>query len=166
VETSRLAAIPLFAGLDDTDLTAIAAAASEVEAEAGQLLASEGDFGHALYAIESGTAEVSVSGTTLRTLGPGAVFGEIAVVASGRRTASVVATSPMRLIALFKRDVWALEQRTPAAAERLRALIAEHRGADDQAVALADGPVELDGGALLNEPVADEELERRPRAAT
>ena len=75
---------------------------------------------------------MSSSGTKLVTLGPGEVFGEIAVVASGRRTACVVATSPMRLIVLFKRDVWALERRTPTAAERLRALIAERRGASDQ----------------------------------
>ena len=32
-------------------------------------------------------------------------------MASGRRTASVVATSPVRALALFKRDVWALEER-------------------------------------------------------
>jgi len=51
------------------------------------------------------------------------------VVASGRRTASVTATSPMRLIVLFKRDVWALERRAPAAPERLRELIAERQAA-------------------------------------
>ncbi|MGH3139060.1 MAG: hypothetical protein ACRDQE_04955 [Gaiellales bacterium] len=48
-------------------------------------------------------------------------------MASGHRTASVVATSPMRLIALFKRDVWALEQQSPQAAERLRTLALERR---------------------------------------
>jgi CRP/FNR family cyclic AMP-dependent transcriptional regulator len=127
VETSRLAAISLFAGLADDDLAAIAAAASEVEAGEGQALATQGDFGHALFAIESGTVEVSVDGETLATLGPGDVFGELAVMAAGRRMASVVATSPVRLIGLFKRDVWKLEQRSPLAAERLRALIAERR---------------------------------------
>ncbi len=127
METSRLATIPLFAGLDDADLATIAAAASEVDAAEGQALATEGDFGYALYAIESGTAEVSADGSPLRTLGPGDVFGEIAVIASGRRTASVVATSPMRLIVLFNREVWALEQQAPEAAARLRALIAERR---------------------------------------
>ena len=126
MEISRLAVIPLFSDLDETELAAVAEAASEVEATEGQTLATEGDFGHALYAIESGTAEVSAKGTPLRTLGPGDVFGEIAVLASGRRTASVVATSHMSLIALFKRDVWALERESPAIAERLRALIAHH----------------------------------------
>jgi CPA1 family monovalent cation:H+ antiporter len=127
VETSRLAAIPVFAGLDDADLATIAEAAAEIDAADGQSLTIEGDFGYALYAIESGTAEVSVDGSPLRTLGPGDVFGEIAVIASGRRTASVVATSPMRLIVLFNRDVWALEQQAPEAAARLRALIGERR---------------------------------------
>ncbi len=130
METARLAAIPLFADLAPTDLEAIAGVASEAEAEAGQALVTEGDFGHALYAIESGTADVSANGADLRSLGPGDVFGEIAVLASGRRTASVVATSPMRLIALFKPDVWRLERTAPEAAERLRALIAERRAAE------------------------------------
>ena len=131
METSRLASIPVFSGLADPELAAIAAAASEIEASEGQELATEGDFGHAMYVIETGTADVRVNGTTQATLGPGEVFGEIAAIASGRRTASVVATSPMQLITLFKRDLWALERDAPAAAERLRALISERRAADE-----------------------------------
>jgi CRP-like cAMP-binding protein len=127
METSRLAAIPLLADLDESDLATVAAAAHEVAVADGETLAIQGEFGHALFAIESGTAQVSADGEAVGTLGPGDVFGEIAVMASGRRTASVVATSPMRLIALFKRDVWALERRSPATAERLRALVAERR---------------------------------------
>jgi CRP-like cAMP-binding protein len=127
VDAARLAAIPLFADLSDGDRASIAHSAYEVEATEGEALATEGDFGYALFAIESGTANVTADGARLRTLGPGDVFGEIALLASGRRTASVVATSPMKLIALFKRDVWALEKRAPEAAGRLRALVAERR---------------------------------------
>ena len=129
MDSDRLAAISLFADLSSDDRERIAAKASEKVAGIGDVLASQGDFGYALYAIESGTAEVSVDGRLLRVLGPGDVFGEIAVLASGRRTASVVATSPLRLIALFNRDVWALEREAPGAAERLRALIAERQTA-------------------------------------
>jgi CRP/FNR family transcriptional regulator, cyclic AMP receptor protein len=128
VENSRLAAIPLFAGLDKAALGALAAVVSEAEAEPGEALATEGDFGYGLYAVESGTAEVTVDGSIVRTLGPGDVFGEIAVLASGRRTASVAASSPMRLIVLFNRDVWALVKESPEVAARLRALIAERVG--------------------------------------
>jgi len=125
VDRSRLERFPTLSGLDACDLDAIASVASELEVETGRELAAEGDFGHALFAIERGTAEVSRDGEVLRTLGPGDVFGEVAVLASGRRTATVVATTPMSLIAVFKRDVWALERRSPQAAGRLRALVSE-----------------------------------------
>jgi CRP-like cAMP-binding protein len=115
----------VFSDLGDADLETIGAAASEVAAAKGETVAAEGDFGHALYAIESGQASVSIDGAPVATLGPGDVFGEMAVISSGRRTATVVATSPMRLIAFFKRDVWALEQKAPQLAARLRGLIAE-----------------------------------------
>jgi CRP/FNR family cyclic AMP-dependent transcriptional regulator len=110
VQTERLAAVPLFADLPAAELAAVSAVADEVEVAEGSAVIVEGDFGHAVFAVESGTAEVISDGVTIRTVGPGDVVGEIAVLASGRRTASVVATSPMRLISLFKRDVWALER--------------------------------------------------------
>jgi CRP-like cAMP-binding protein len=65
-------------------------------------------------------------GDFVADLGPGDVVGEVAVLASGRRTATVVATSPVRVIALFKRDVWRLEQEAPETAQRLHAAIEEH----------------------------------------
>jgi CRP-like cAMP-binding protein len=62
----------------------------------------------------------------LRTLRRGDVFGEIAVLVSGRRTATVVATSPMCLITFFNRDVWRLEEELPEVAAALRGQIARH----------------------------------------
>ena len=128
MEASRLAAIPLFSKLNETDLAVAAGAATEQEVAAGEEIVTEGDFGYALYAIESGDAEVTVDGGRIATLGPGDIFGEMAVLVSGRRTATVNATSQMLLIALFKRDVWALERQAPETATRLRALIEERRG--------------------------------------
>ena len=58
---------------------------------------------------------------------PSDVVGEVAVLASGRRTASVVATSPVRAVSMFKRDVWALESKAPEAARRLQAALDAHR---------------------------------------
>ena len=89
---------------------------------------SKGDFGHCMLLIEEGAAEVSVDGTRVRTVGPGDVVGEVAILSSGRRTASVVATAPVRAFSFFKRDVWALERTAPEAARRLRAAIEQHVG--------------------------------------
>ncbi len=126
MQTERLGAIPLFAGLSPNELEAVCAVAGELEVAAGDTVIVEGDFGHALFAVESGTADVIADGTTVSTVAPGDIVGEIAVLASGRRTASVVATSRLRLISIFKRDVWALERQSPEAAKRLRELLEEH----------------------------------------
>jgi CRP/FNR family transcriptional regulator, cyclic AMP receptor protein len=123
VDVERLAAVPLFAKLPENELRALAAVAGEMELAAGDALAREREFGHCLFAIEEGTADVMCDGETLRTVSAGDVIGEIAVLAAGRRSATVVATSPMRLISFFKRDVWALEQEAPEASRLLRGLL-------------------------------------------
>ena len=128
MEPERLAAIPFFAGLPEAELAEIAAVASELELESGHVIANEGDLGHAVFVIEEGTADVVTDGTTVARAGPGDVVGEVAVLRSGRRTASVTAATPMRVLALFKRDVWALERRAPEAAGKLRALLDERPG--------------------------------------
>ena len=120
MDEERIAAIPIFAGLTAAERASVASAAGETSVEAGAALTREGDFGHGFFAIEDGTADVIRDGALVARLGRGDVFGEIALVASGRRTASVVATSPMRLITLFKRDLWALEEQIPNLAAALR----------------------------------------------
>ena len=139
-DVARVGAIRIFADLPDDELVAVASVASAVEIPSGQALAAEGRIGHSLFAIESGTADVVIAGATVATIGPGDVVGEAAVFAAppdpfappevaegGLRTASVVGTSPMRLMTLFKRDVWALDRRAPGATERLRAVLEERR---------------------------------------
>ena len=86
--------------------------------ESGTALTKEGDFGHGFFAIEEGEADVLRDDAVVATLGTGDVFGEIAIVASGRRTASVVAKTPMKLITLFKQDLWRIEKQSPALAAR------------------------------------------------
>jgi CRP-like cAMP-binding protein len=121
VTPARLTRIPLFACLSADDLTRLAACADELEVEAGGSLAVEGDFGYALFAVEEGTADVIRGGVKVGSVGPGDVIGEIATLRSGRRTASVVATSPMRLIAFLARDVWRIERDLPEVGAFLRA---------------------------------------------
>jgi CRP/FNR family transcriptional regulator, cyclic AMP receptor protein len=126
VDRARIAEISFFAGLSDSELDALARSAREVEFAEGQALATQGDLGHCLYVIECGSVRVVAEGSSAGEVGPGDVVGEIAVLASGRRTVSVVAAEPVRALAWFKRDVWALEADAPEAARRLRAAIGEH----------------------------------------
>jgi len=120
--------ISSLSGCSDEELDAVARVASELEFAEGETLMSEGDFGHSIFLLESGTADVFVHEEKVREIGPGDVLGEVAVLASGRRTASVVATSPVQVIALFKRDVWHLDEDAPEAAQRLRSAMEAHVG--------------------------------------
>jgi SulP family sulfate permease len=78
-----------------------------------------------MFAIVTGAADVVRGGEVVRTLGAGSVFGEIAVLSGGRRTATVVATAPTKLITVMNRDVWRLERDAPDVGASLRATIAE-----------------------------------------
>jgi CRP-like cAMP-binding protein len=126
VDRSRVAPLSVLSGCPEEELDAVARVASEREFPAGETLMSEGDFGHSLFLVESGAADVTVGGEKVGEIGPGDVVGEVAVLASGRRIASVVATSPVKAIAFFKPDVWDLENDAPEAARRLRAAMEEH----------------------------------------
>jgi len=122
---TSLASIPLFGSLEEGERERLAAVCSEIDVDAGTTLVHEGDFGFALYAIVSGSAEVSQNGEIIRVLGPGDVFGEVAVLSGGRRTATVTATSPMRLVAVMNRDVWRLERDHPDTGAALRQTITD-----------------------------------------
>ncbi len=114
MDAAHLAKIPFFAALTLDQRDVVAGACSELEVEEGATLLKEGDFGYAMFAITAGTADVLQDGIVIRALGPGDVFGEIAVLSGGRRTATVVARTPMRLVTVLNRDVWRLEQEAPA----------------------------------------------------
>ena len=125
MDAAELAAIPLFTGLTPDQLETVARACEAVEIEPGSTLVREGDFGYAAYAITEGTADVLHDGALIRTLGPGDVFGEIAVFFGGQRTATVVATTPMRIVMLFNGELRRLDHDVPQLADELRKVIGE-----------------------------------------
>jgi CRP-like cAMP-binding protein len=128
MDAAQLESIPLFAELTLDQRETVARACEEMEIEAGATLVREGDFGFAAYAIREGSADVLHDGDVVRTLGPGDMFGEIAVLSGGRRTATVVATTPMKLVTVLNRDMWRLERESPEIAAALRATIDERLG--------------------------------------
>ena len=71
-----------------------------VDVPAGQVVFHQGDVGDHYFVIESGEADVIGDGQVVATLGPGQGFGEIALLRRIRRTATVRATSELRLKAL------------------------------------------------------------------
>ena len=127
LDASRLKAIPLFGHFSEDELRQIAPFAEEAHAEEGSVLVREGDYSYQFVAIEEGTAKVTRGGETLAELGPGDFFGEIGLLEKSFRTATVEATSPMRLITLTGWDMARVEKAMPEAIEQLHHAIEERR---------------------------------------
>lgn len=127
MDASRLKNISVFSDLSDDDLQHIAALAAEVSVPEGKELVREGDYSYDLLAIEEGTASITKGGTEVDTVGAGAVIGEMGVLERSQRSATVVATSPMRLVTLTGWDIRRLRKTAPAAVEHLQELIAQRR---------------------------------------
>jgi CRP/FNR family transcriptional regulator, cyclic AMP receptor protein len=129
VDAAGIKAITVFADLDERQRECVAGACRELDVDAGTTLTEEGEFGYAMFAVTSGTADVFKDGELIRTLGPGDVFGEIAVFFGGVRTATVVAKTDMKLAMLFNAELVRLDREAPDVADRLRATVADRLGA-------------------------------------
>jgi CRP/FNR family transcriptional regulator, cyclic AMP receptor protein len=123
VDTSRIAAFPVLADLPGAELDQLAAAISEVEVEAGAQVITLDDYGTAIYFIEQGEADVLADGDeATETLGPGDAFGEIALLLTGQRSATVVARTPMKLLSLSGQDFQRIRAGVPELERSLRRL--------------------------------------------
>jgi CRP-like cAMP-binding protein len=123
VDTSRISAFSVFADLPATELNELAGAIREVEVEAGAKVITVDDYGSAIYFIEEGEADVLTDGhEATQVLGPGDTFGEIALLLTGERTATVVARTPMRLLSLSGQDFERVRARVPELESSLRQL--------------------------------------------
>jgi eukaryotic-like serine/threonine-protein kinase len=102
---------------------------------AGETIVREGEKGEAAYIIVAGSCEIQKempSGTeTLQIIGPGAVFGEMAILTEGPRTATVVAVEPTTVMvvtgAILEQEMEALK---PWMATLLKSLAARFRDID------------------------------------
>jgi CRP-like cAMP-binding protein len=123
VDPSRLAPLPLFEGLTTDQLAAIGAKLEERDLYVGEHLSSEGGAGYFFFVIESGGAEVLKHGEKVADLGPGDFFGEGAIFRARRRTATVTATAPGTVFAMFGADFAKLVADTPELHERIEAAL-------------------------------------------
>jgi len=120
--TDQLRSTPLFEKLTDTQRERIGERLTEEDVDLGAVLARQGDFAYHLFVVLDGTAAVTLDGELVTLLRAGNTFGEIGIVERGRRTANVVALSPMRLLTMTIWDFNALAEQFPEFAARATAL--------------------------------------------
>ena len=127
LDATQLKRIPLFADASDEELKQVAAFAQSKEIPAGEIVVSEGAYSRELLAIEDGTAEVSREGERIAELGAGDVFGEAGMLDDEMRSATVTATSRLKVISLGHFEVQRLKKDAPGVYGRIEQLVEERR---------------------------------------
>ena len=117
--------VPLFSEASKAELAEIAGIADEVDLPEGRTLIKEGDSGREFFVLIEGSANVTQDGRSIRNLGPGDFFGEIALIAKAPRTATITTTSPVRALVITDRAFRRLLERSPEIAVTVLTALAE-----------------------------------------
>ncbi len=121
----HLSRVPLFSGMADKERRKLADRMSERTFRAGHAIAEQGQKGAWFFVIEEGSATVTIDGETVRTLGPGDSFGEIALIDRGARSATIVAETDLRCQGLTDWEFRPFVQEHPEVAWPLLQTLAE-----------------------------------------
>ncbi len=139
-----VARIPLFRALTASEIADVMTMLRAQKVDSGTVIARRGEPAHAMYLISDGEVEVKLRHKHLR-LGTGQFFGEISALRRTRRSATVTAVTPTRLLVLDTLDLHALMDRQPALAARIEEAAREKLG----------HPLNVQGGDLVTEELYD-----------
>jgi len=120
---SHLKDVAFFEGFSDEELARVAQLAEEIEAQEGAELTDQGRPGQDCFVILEGQAGVYVSGEHIATSGPGSMVGEMALIDHRPRSATVVAETPMVLLAFNTKGFKALLDEMPKASQRVMSIL-------------------------------------------
>jgi CRP/FNR family transcriptional regulator len=132
--------IPVFAGLSDDDLAAVAAVSVARRLGTGAVVFREGDHGDTCYVVRTGVARAirehpDGRSITLAHFGPGDIFGELAMFDDEPRSATVDTIEPTEVIAIPGRDIQRLMGEYPEIAVKLSAALAVRLRATNERLA-------------------------------
>ena len=123
MDPAQIEDLPLFSGLSRRQRKTIAQHADEVDIAAGDRIFEQGRLANELFGIKRGTADVFDGDDLIAQLGPGDIVGEIGVLETHKRTATVVATSPISAVVMFGPELTALRDSMPTLFAELEELI-------------------------------------------
>jgi CRP/FNR family cyclic AMP-dependent transcriptional regulator len=122
--------VPLFAECSNKELSEVAGIADEIDLREGKELTKQGRPGREFFVLVEGTAEVKRGARRVNLLGPGDFFGEISLVRQVPRTATVVATSPVRALVITDRSFRSLLEHQPGIQTKVMSALAARLGPD------------------------------------
>lgn len=117
--------VPLFAGCSKSELREVALSADELDLRDGHVLTREGRPGREFFVLIEGTARVTKDGKLLADLKGGDWFGEIALLTHTPRTATVTATSAVRVLVITDRAFRRVVETMPRIALKVLASVGQ-----------------------------------------
>lgn len=119
-----LKSIWLFSSCTGSELRKIRSSLDEVHVPTGKVLVEEGTIGREFFLIVEGKATVTRNGRKVATLGPGAHFGELALLDRRPRSASVTSETAMTVLVLSQRHFNGVLEAVPTIGRKLLAAMA------------------------------------------
>ena len=132
VKIEALKRAPLFEGLSKKELAELARVTDDLKVEPGTVLCREGKVGHEFFVIVDGDAEVTKGGKRIATRSGGDFVGEIALLTTATRTATVTATTPLRCFILTRGDFRHVLEENPGVQLKVMTTLAERLAADTE----------------------------------
>ena len=120
--------VALFSDLDRKELESIADSMRERMFAAGDTVTAEGAGGAGFFVVDEGEADVLVDGEKRGTVKAGDYFGEIALLTGAERTATIVASTPLRCYGMTPWDFKPLVEGNPTIAWKLLQSLAQKLG--------------------------------------
>ena len=135
VARDDLRAVPLFQGMSDRALDAVAGLATEIDIADGTVITAEGEDGDAFYMILEGGVRVSRASAPVGDLGSGDFIGEISLIDGRPRTATAVAVGPVRALVVRRAEFLELMERFSAVRLGVMMALADRIRSDERTVA-------------------------------
>jgi CRP/FNR family transcriptional regulator, cyclic AMP receptor protein len=117
--------VPLFAGCSKAELREVALSADEIDLRDGHVLTREGQPGREFFVLVEGTVTVTRNGQKLADMAFGDWFGEIAILTYTPRTATLTATSPVRVLVITDRAFRRVVETMPRIALKVLASVGQ-----------------------------------------
>jgi CRP/FNR family transcriptional regulator, cyclic AMP receptor protein len=122
--------VPLFAECSKKELAEVAGIADEIDLREGKELTTQGKPGREFFVLVEGSADVKKGNRRVNQLGPGDFFGEISLIKQSPRTATVLATSPVRALVITDRSFRSLLDHQPQIQGKVMSALAARLGPD------------------------------------
>ena len=137
----HLQRVPLFSGFNEDELRRVAELSRVVEASVGTVITKIGEAGDSFFVIIDGMAAVRTPIGTSSQLLPGDFFGEMSLVDGEPRSATIVATTDLRLLIVDRFHFWRLVEETPDLTRRILTILSRRVRHLEQTVnAILHGP--------------------------